>query len=433
MNKSTDIPVVKRDVHSFDFTGDSREYFKIWVSNNFLTMLTLGIYSAWAKVRRLQYFYGNTYLADSSFRFTALPTRVLMGRLIAAALFVLYVVADELQTTLANTVFFLLIVGYLCFSPILTVLVFSFKLRYSEWRGLKFRFHRDFKRAYKVYLGPNILMALIFVCFGMAMNAFEETSAELEQQPIEISEGLEEASPESGNPVSADGRQQAIDEDHLPASNELEQASEDEILKEELLKRYTPAIIWAVLGGFFTLLFSALLPFFSFLHYQFMGNHAYLGTAAFKFKGSQRDYYQLYLRAFGLSMGFLLLGALFYALDQSGMVTLVVMLYYLSLKAFLKSRNYNLFINNTILSGKHSMRATTTTLGMLSLTVSNTLLIIVSLGWFIPWTQIRVARYILGNTEIVVRGSLDEFVGHEQEQQSAMGEEIADLFDIDLV
>jgi uncharacterized membrane protein YjgN (DUF898 family) len=40
-----------------------------------LTIVTIGIYSAWAKVRRLRYFYGNTFLAGSSFDYHAKPVR----------------------------------------------------------------------------------------------------------------------------------------------------------------------------------------------------------------------------------------------------------------------------------------------------------------------------------------------------------------------
>ncbi|MDH4174015.1 MAG: YjgN family protein, partial [Betaproteobacteria bacterium] len=35
-----------------EFTGSAREYFRIWIVNLFFTLITLGIYSAWAKVRK---------------------------------------------------------------------------------------------------------------------------------------------------------------------------------------------------------------------------------------------------------------------------------------------------------------------------------------------------------------------------------------------
>ncbi|HXI78282.1 MAG TPA: DUF898 family protein, partial [Steroidobacteraceae bacterium] len=62
------------------FTGSGAEYFGIWIVNLLLTIVTLGIYSAWAKVRRLQYFYRNTEIAGSSFVFHGSPVRILIGR-----------------------------------------------------------------------------------------------------------------------------------------------------------------------------------------------------------------------------------------------------------------------------------------------------------------------------------------------------------------
>ena len=36
----------------FRFHGNGAEYFRIWIVNFLLTLLTLGVYSAWAKVRK---------------------------------------------------------------------------------------------------------------------------------------------------------------------------------------------------------------------------------------------------------------------------------------------------------------------------------------------------------------------------------------------
>jgi uncharacterized membrane protein YjgN (DUF898 family) len=53
------------------FTGQAGEYFRIWIVNVCLSIVTLGIYSAWAKVRRKRYFYGNTLLKDAAFEYLA--------------------------------------------------------------------------------------------------------------------------------------------------------------------------------------------------------------------------------------------------------------------------------------------------------------------------------------------------------------------------
>ena len=75
-----------------NFTGKSGEYFKLWFVNMFLSIITLGIYSAWAKVRDTQYLYGHTQVDGQSFRFLASPMQILKGRIIAVIVFVLYMV-----------------------------------------------------------------------------------------------------------------------------------------------------------------------------------------------------------------------------------------------------------------------------------------------------------------------------------------------------
>ena len=55
----------------FEFRGNGGEYFKIWIVNVLLTLITLGIYSAWATVRNNRYFYSNTFVNDVSFDYLA--------------------------------------------------------------------------------------------------------------------------------------------------------------------------------------------------------------------------------------------------------------------------------------------------------------------------------------------------------------------------
>ncbi len=42
------VPSLAMHREPFSFTGTPREYFGIWIVNVLLTILTLGIYSAWA-------------------------------------------------------------------------------------------------------------------------------------------------------------------------------------------------------------------------------------------------------------------------------------------------------------------------------------------------------------------------------------------------
>ena len=55
-----------------------------------LSIVTLGIYSAWASVRTRRYFYANTRVAGSPFEYSAKPLPILRGRILAALLFGTY-------------------------------------------------------------------------------------------------------------------------------------------------------------------------------------------------------------------------------------------------------------------------------------------------------------------------------------------------------
>ena len=86
---------VTRVLLPFEFRGNGGEYFRIWIVNLLLTIVTLGIYSAWAKVRRLRYFYGNTFLDGQSFDYHGQPLAILKGRLIVVAGYVVFLVASH--------------------------------------------------------------------------------------------------------------------------------------------------------------------------------------------------------------------------------------------------------------------------------------------------------------------------------------------------
>ena len=138
----------------FEFRGSGREYFRIWIVNLALSIVTLGIYSAWASVRTRRYFYANTWLAGSPFEYSAQPLPILRGRLIAVLMFTCYVLAartsPKLQVAAAAAIAVLL--------PWLIVRGLAFRARYSSWRGLPFRFEPDFKGAYTWYLAAYLLM-----------------------------------------------------------------------------------------------------------------------------------------------------------------------------------------------------------------------------------------------------------------------------------
>ena len=132
------------------FTGEGAEYFRIWVVNTLLTLATLGVYSAWAKVRKTRYFWQNTRLEGYAFDFHGRPKAVLIGRVIALALLAGYSLAFEFSSRAG-----LAMIAVLCVvGPWLFARAQRFKLANTSWRGLRFGFSGGTAEAYRIALPP---------------------------------------------------------------------------------------------------------------------------------------------------------------------------------------------------------------------------------------------------------------------------------------
>jgi uncharacterized membrane protein YjgN (DUF898 family) len=140
----------------FEFTGNGFEFFRIWIVNLVLGIVTLGIYSAWAKVRTLRYFYGNTRCDGTSFEYLADPVKILKGRLIGFALLAIYSLANKFIPPLGA----LLMLGFLAIFPWVMVRGLAFRNQNSAWRGVRFGFDGKLGEAYKVFLMWPFLGAL---------------------------------------------------------------------------------------------------------------------------------------------------------------------------------------------------------------------------------------------------------------------------------
>lgn len=120
------------------FTGRADEYFRIWIVNICLSVVTLGIYSAWAKVRRKRYFYGNTLLNDAAFEYLADPKTILKGRAIVLAVVVAFSLLGEFLNTAAIGFVYLLALPYI------VIKASRFNAINSAHRNVRFQFGNGF-------------------------------------------------------------------------------------------------------------------------------------------------------------------------------------------------------------------------------------------------------------------------------------------------
>ena len=118
------------------FTASGWEYFRIWIVNVALTLLTLGVYSAWAKVRARRYLYGSVWLGDSAFDYTANPVAILRGRILVVIVLALLSFAQFFSILY----YYAALLALMPLVPWVVVRARSFQMRNSRYRGIALDF-----------------------------------------------------------------------------------------------------------------------------------------------------------------------------------------------------------------------------------------------------------------------------------------------------
>jgi len=330
--------------YRFEFFGDAREYFRIWIVNLALSILTLGIFSAWAKVRTHRYFYSNTRLAGVPFEYLAQPLPILKGRIIAFTLFGSYALAGQFSIRLQLAL--LVLIGLL--APWLIVRGLMFHARYSSWRGLTFRFVPSYGRAYRWYLFAYILVPL---SLGLAF------------------------------------------------------------------------------------------PYIKWQQKKFVVEQHRFGGRAFSFLAGSGDFYPPYIISTVLVIGWVVFVSFSFGLlvtqrrmpgawSQYALVAGIYFGYFLAW-VYIYSRITNLTYNQAELDG-YRFRSTLGAFDLVKLYLVNTVAILLTLGMAIPWAAIRMARYRAAHLEVVAPRDLDGFTAESQRDESALGAEMDNLFDLDI-
>lgn len=361
-NSAADVDDAEVRTVPFEFSGNGFEYFKIWIVNIVLTVLTLGIYSAWAKVRNKQYFHGNTTLDGGSFAYLASPITILKGRLIAVACFIVYGVVSETLPLVGIA----LALALVLILPWLVLRTMAFNARNTAYRNICFNFKGNIKEAAIVFLGlPLLAIGPVLAVVG-AMAAMQEQAQEM-------------------------------------------------------------TVIMGVVAALSGLWAAAFFPYMMFKQKQFLVRGHAFGVSSFEFQAVPKDFYRIMLILLGagfiysITMVIPIIGVMF-------MVALPVV--YLYGIAFYQVSMNNLLFDNTELES-HSFQGRWEIHSYAWLFFINTLLTVLTLGIFIPWAKVRTARYAANHTDFIAVGSTQNFVAEQQEKVSAVGEELAGVFDFD--
>ncbi len=137
-----------------EFTGSGSEYFRIWIVNMLLLLVTLGLYWPWAKVRRLRYFWGNTLVDGDPLGFHGDAKQMFKGWILVGVLFGLYNWASNFSAVAGLVAF----VALAALWPALWRSSMAFRMGNTSWRGLRFRFVGSLKEAYLAHLPPFLVV-----------------------------------------------------------------------------------------------------------------------------------------------------------------------------------------------------------------------------------------------------------------------------------
>ncbi len=326
---------------AFRFVGHGGEYFRIWIVNLLLSVLTLGVYSAWAKVRREQYFHRNLLLDESGFDYHGQAKAILKGRLIAFGVLVLLSVTEHVGPKTHALALLALVPAV----PWLAVRALRFRAHNTSYRGLRFSFHGTYRQA-----------LMTFVVHGL--------------------------------------------------------------------------LAVATLGLSF--------PLFLQRQKKFVLDNLRYGGAEFSCAVRSRDFYRIFFMPVIAVVAIIFVAGILAALIGGAAAPLLPLAFlggFLGLQLFLLPyvhvRTGNAVWNSTRVAGS-GFRSAMTVPSYFWIVASNLVLLVVTAGLFWPWAKVRVAVYRAKRTQFWCEGSLDEFVAGEASKATAIGDEMAELFAVDV-
>ncbi|MFG1488709.1 YjgN family protein [Oceanospirillum sp. HFRX-1_2] len=339
---SKSVPVV--------FTGKKMEYFKLWLVNLLLSIITLGIYSAWAKVRNTQYLYGHTQVDGHRFSFLAKPIQILIGRMLAVVVFAIYTMISGLNPILGLICGLLLVAAY----PWLINSGLRFSMRNTSYRNVRFSFNGTYGGAFITFMLLPILGVLsLWLAMPWVLKKIHDYIYEN---------------------ISYGGKSVQLS------------TSTGYYYKASLITLGISAVIFG--GGYLVVEATDLL---------YKLQYGYISIAAV-----MPLILAFYLVALSLIAG------VFYALMFNHLGNAMKIDDVASLKTNLSVQSY------------------------CWLNLSNSLLLIVTLGLAFPVTLIRKNRLLASATEVTLQPDLERLVNTEQTDERAFGEEAAGVFDVDL-
>ena len=385
--------------YPFSFSGRGGEYFKIWIVNILLSIITLYIYSAWAKVRTRRYFAGNTVLDNSSFDYHATGKQILLGRIIAVVLLIIITVGGIIHP-------FISIGGYVILALLLPWAVWrsiKFNMRMTSYRNVRFGFDGKLGPMYMYLLVMPLIPLLVaaVVAGGLYMSGIAAVT-ELVGLGVVGVFAIYLIYPWIHKRLA----------NYMLRNYRYGTAKfSGELSTGRFYAIYIKAFFLSLLVYFAVLLVGAGIAFL-------LSSLGILGP----------DFFESFFQnpeQFGQTGSILgILAVVFFYLVIFFIGTLIT--------SYFRSRLREHLFDNGILDQRVDPESTVTARGLWWISISNILILVFTLGFGYPWTKVRMARYIADNTVLYAEDSLDNFVSDEKDKVGALAEELGEAFDMDI-
>jgi uncharacterized membrane protein YjgN (DUF898 family) len=394
-------------IESFElaFTGSGGEFFRVWIVNFLLSIVTLGFYTPFARRRTAQYFYGHTLVADSPLEFTAQQRKMVFGFLLLVGIYLAFKLAAETGQDTAVSVFML--VGA-ALAPYFWASAMRFRLGATRWRGVRLQFAARWGEVYKASW-PVFAMALVWIAVGAAIATL-------------VGDQPPQATGRAGVPV-------------FPSISPL---------------------AWLVAAAALVATFLLIVRL-EFNYKSLLVSRAFVGAQAGRWKPAYRDFVRIWLATAGVLLAaiaalaallVLLFGgsmAMAAVLKSGGaaavmMFALLVLLFIFLLflasapaRAFREARMFQLMWNNAGVSSIARFKCNLRVWPYVLLRLKNVFLTLLTLGFYRPFALAAEYRMKVESVTLHVKGGLDQLVGQLVRQQDGLGDALADAVGLDLV
>ena len=150
------------------FDGSIGEYCPIFFKNLILTILTLGIYSAWAATENRKYFLSHLEIASRRYFYHGTGLELLIGRLKAMGILLIVALAYVLLfiafPKLLDDTYFIaglsLFVFLFTLLPVAIVWMLKYRLSRTSWNNIRMNFSGDWREFLPIYVNGALLTLL---------------------------------------------------------------------------------------------------------------------------------------------------------------------------------------------------------------------------------------------------------------------------------